>query len=166
MTSTDDLMEVMLESWDRANAIMLGLLRVLPLSGLEVAVGDTSTVAQHLGHLHYVRLIEVAENAPEVAVPVPASEWATESDPARIAAWFTTSGAVVRAAVRTRLLAGRAMDHHYDHPLLMIQHLLWHDAYHHGQIKLALRAAGLPLADSLAGPVSWDLWMDKHAARP
>jgi uncharacterized damage-inducible protein DinB len=28
---------------------------------------------------------------------------------------------------------------HYDHPILLLQHMLWHESYHHGQIKLTLK---------------------------
>jgi len=54
------------------------------------------------------------------------------------------------------------MNQHYDHPLLMLQHLIWHEGYHHGQIKLALKLAGRPLSDDDAGPVTWDVWMLKR----
>jgi uncharacterized damage-inducible protein DinB len=46
----------------------------------------------------------------------------------------------------------------YGHPLLMLQLLLWHEGYHHGQIKLALKIAGQPLANDQAGPLTWDVW--------
>jgi hypothetical protein len=32
------------------------------------------------------------------------------------------------------------------------------DGYHHGQIKLALKAAGCPIPDAEAGPRIWDVW--------
>jgi len=41
------------------------------------------------------------------------------------------------------------------------QHIIWHEGYHHGQIKLALMAAGKPFDDEETGPVTWDLWMEK-----
>ena len=71
------------------------------------------------------------------------------------------SAAAVRDAVRGRVEAGRPMDTHYDHPILMLQHLIWHEGYHHGQIKLALKQAGHPVSDDDAGLVTWDLWMEK-----
>ena len=71
------------------------------------------------------------------------------------------SAAAVRDAVRGRLESGRPMDSHYDHPILMLQHLIWHEGYHHGQIKLALKQAGRPLSDDEAGTGTWDIWMDK-----
>jgi uncharacterized damage-inducible protein DinB len=39
--------------------------------------------------------------------------------------------------------------------------MLWHEGYHHGQIKLTLKLAGRPLPDAEAGPISWDVWMTK-----
>jgi len=50
---------------------------------------------------------------------------------------------------------------HYDHPLLMLQHLIWHEGYHHGQIKLTLKMAGRPIEDKAIGPLTWAIWMKK-----
>src|SRR5438270_280812 len=71
------------------------------------------------------------------------------------------SAATVRLAVKSRWGAGRQMDVHYDHPVLLLQHMIWHEGYHHGQIKLALKLAGRPVMDNEAGPITWDVWMNK-----
>jgi uncharacterized damage-inducible protein DinB len=71
------------------------------------------------------------------------------------------SAKAVRDAVKGRLEAGRELDLHYDHPILFLQHMIWHDGYHHGQIKLALKVAGHAFEDEAIGPVTWDVWMDK-----
>jgi hypothetical protein len=47
------------------------------------------------------------------------------------------------------------------HPILLLRHKVWHEGYHRGQIKLALRVAGRPMTDEEAGPVTWDVWMRK-----
>jgi uncharacterized damage-inducible protein DinB len=39
--------------------------------------------------------------------------------------------------------------------------MIWHEGYHHGQIKLALKIAGHPLSDDDAGPGTWHVWFDK-----
>ena len=39
----------------------------------------------------------------------------------------------------------------YHHSILMLQHMVWHEGYHHGQIRLALELAGLRLSDDVAG---------------
>lgn len=156
------LLEALLDSWDRNNTILLNLLRALPERGLEArALENSPSVAELFTHIHYVRLVFVAEDAPEVATNVPEQEWVDERDPVRIADMLTESAAAVREAVRRRVEAGRDMDLHYDHPILLLQHMLWHEGYHHGQMKLALKAAGHPLSDEVAGPITWGVWMDK-----
>jgi hypothetical protein len=39
--------------------------------------------------------------------------------------------------------------------------MMWHEGYHHVQTKLALKLAGRPMTDEVAGPVTWDVWMLK-----
>jgi hypothetical protein len=95
------------------------------------------------------------------AVTVPEKEWMFEPDPDRIAQMLKESATRVRGAVKSRVEAGRDMDLHYDHPILLLQHMLWHEGYHHGQIKLALKLTGRPLADEAAGPGTWGVWMRK-----
>jgi uncharacterized damage-inducible protein DinB len=46
----------------------------------------------------------------------------------------------------------------FNHPILLLQFLIFHEGYHHGQIKLALKVAGRPVTDDEAGPVTWDVW--------
>ena len=158
----DDLLEVLLDSWDRNNTILVNLLRAVPNGGLEVKAMDGSpSVAQMFMHIHYVRLIFVSEDAPEFAGKMPEGEWLAERDPHKIAEMLNESAATVRLAVKSRWGAGRQMDVHYDHPVLLLQHMIWHEGYHHGQIKLALKLAGRPLMDNEAGPITWDVWMNK-----
>ncbi len=149
------LLEALLDSWDRNNAILLNLLRALPQGGLEAkAIESSPSVAELFTHIHYVRLVFVFEDAPEFARNVPEKEWMVERDRDRIAQMLNDSARAVRDAVRGRVLAGRDMDLHYDHPILLLQHMLWHEGYHHGQIKLALKVAGHPISDEEAGPVT------------
>ena len=157
-----ELLEALLDSWDRNNTIMLNLLRALPEGGLDVrAIEGGPSVAQLFTHIHYVRLVFVFEEAPEFARNVPAEEWMVERDRDRIAEMLNDSAKAVRDAVRGRVLAGRSMDLHYDHPILLLQLLLWHEGYHHGQIKLALKLTGHPITDDEAGPLTWDVWRGK-----
>jgi hypothetical protein len=107
--------------------------------------------------MHYCRLVFVQENAPEHARPFPTGDWRAERDPRRLAAMLDDSAAAMRNAVRGRLAAGRPMDLHYDHPILMLQHFIWHEGYHHGQVKLTLKLAGGPMDDEVVGPLTWDV---------
>jgi uncharacterized damage-inducible protein DinB len=156
------LLEVLLDSWERNNTILLNLLRALAERGLEArAMEGSPSVAELFTHIHYVRLAFVFEDAPEFAIELPTEEWVAESDPDRIAQMLNDSARAVRDAVKSRLETGRDMNLHYDHPILLLQHMLWHEGYHHGQIKLALKLAGRSITDEEAGPITWGVWMRK-----
>ncbi len=156
------LLEALLDSWARNNTILVNLLHAIPAGALDLRPMPTSpSIGGLFMHMHYCRLVFVEEDAPEVATPVPQGEWRTVRDRNQIARWLDESAQTVRAAVMSRVAAGREMDRHYDHPILLLQHMIWHEGYHHGQIKLALKLAGQPFDDEVIGPRTWDVWMDK-----
>jgi len=162
MSSEQCLLEALLDSWDRNNKILVNLLRAVPEGGLDArALEDSPSVAEMFTHIHYVRLVFVSEDAPEFSNEVPKEEWGAERDRDRIAQMLNESAKTVSDAVRGRLDAGRAMDLHYDHPILFLQHMIWHEGYHHGQIKLALKKAGKAISNKEAGPLTWRVWMQK-----
>ena len=157
-----NLLEPLLDSWDRNNTITTNLLRAIPERSMDLTVtAGSPSIAQLFTHMHYVRAVFVAEDAPEIHVDVPKGEWTAEHDRDRLAGMLKASAIAVRDAVRARLDSGRAMDRHYDHPILMLQHLIWHEGYHQGQIKLALKIAGRAFDDEEIGPLTWDVWMEK-----
>jgi uncharacterized damage-inducible protein DinB len=156
------LLEALLDSWDYNNTILLNLLRIIPEGGLDArALQGSPSVVQLFTHIHYVRLVFVLEDAPEFARDMPKEEWVEEHDRDRIAKMVNDSAKAVRDAVKARVEAGRDTDLHYDHPILLLQHMIWHEGYHHGQIKLALKIAGHPITDEEAGPLTWGVWMRK-----
>ncbi len=158
------LLEALLDSWDRNNTILLNLLRVLPEGGLEArAMEGSPSVSEMFTHIHHERMVSVFENAPEFAGNVPEEEWMVELDPDRIAQMLNDSARRVRDAVKSRVETGQDMDLDFDHPILLLQLLIFHEAYHHGQIKLALKAAGRPVTDDEAGPATWDVWRAKKS---
>ena len=131
------LLEVLLDSWDRNNTILINLLHAIPKAGLEARAMQSSPSE------------------------LPREEWAAEPDPIRMAQLLNDSAKAVRDAVKSRVEAGREMNLHYDHPILLLQHMVWHEGYHHGQIKLVLKLAGHPMGNEEAGPLTWRIWMDK-----
>ena len=164
-TQDQSLLETLLDSWDRNNTILLNLLRALPEGGLKArGMTGSPSIAELFTHIHYVRLVFISEDAPEFARDVPDEEWVDERDPGRIAQMLSDSAKTVRDAVKSRVEAGQNMNLHYDHPILLLQHMIWHEGYHHGQIKLALKATGNSLTDEEVGPVTWGVWMDKKPA--
>ena len=157
------VLDALLDSWDRNNTILVNLLRALPDGALDLrAADDSPTVGRLFTHMHFVRLVFLNEDAPEFARRLPDDEWRDEHDRDRIAAWLDESATAVRDAVRSKVQSGSAMAVRYDHPILFLQHMIWHEGYHHGQIKIALKRAGQPLSDDVIGPVTWDVWMNKR----
>jgi uncharacterized damage-inducible protein DinB len=166
IVSDNKLLEVILDSWDRNNLILINLLQALPPGGLEArALPSSPTVAEMFTHMHFVRLIFLSEDVPECAVVLPEREWVREGSADVIAKELEQSAGAVCHAVESRIQSGEAMNRHYDHPLLYLQHMIWHEGYHHGQIKLALKAAGHPFDDEVIGPLTWGIWMDKTQKR-
>jgi uncharacterized damage-inducible protein DinB len=156
------LLEVLLDSWERNNTILINLLKLVPEGGLEVRASEGGpAVMQMFSHMHFVRLILVSEDAPEFAKKLPKEEWVAERDRSRIKQMLNESARNVRDAVRNKVETKQEMTLHYDHPILLLQHLIWHEGYHHGQIKLTLKLAGHPIGNDQAGPGTWRVWMDK-----
>jgi len=58
---------------------------------------------------------------------LPEGEWRAEADPGRIAEMLNDSAKAVRNAVRGGVETGREMNLHYDHPILLLQHMIWHE---------------------------------------
>jgi uncharacterized damage-inducible protein DinB len=161
-TDNESLLEALLDSWDRNNTILVNLLRAVPEGGLEArAVEDSMTVAEMFLHIHGTRVFVLSEDAPEFALEPLKQGWRETRDPERIAGMLDESARAVRAALKNRVESGKEMLVRYDHPILFLQHMVWHEGYHHGQIKLALKAMGKPLDDEEIGRVTWHVWFDR-----
>ncbi len=166
LSETDaTLLDLLLDSWDRNHRILTNLLRALPSGALaHRALPDSPTVSELFTHMHFVRVIFLSEDAPDLAIEVPEREWVKELEVDRLAEELGRSAAAVRNAVRTLIASGRQTKVHYDHPLLFLQHMIWHEGYHHGQIKLALKAAGQAFDDDGIGGITWDVWTEKRTS--
>lgn len=153
------LLDALFDAWDRHNTALVNLLRAVPPSGLAAkATASSPSVSEMFTHMHHERMISVFEEAPEIAPAVPEQEWRFEEDPERIASLLAESAAAVREAVLGRVETGRDLERSFAHPVQLVQFLIFHEGYHHGQIKLALKIAGHPISNEVAGPLTWDVW--------
>jgi uncharacterized damage-inducible protein DinB len=167
-TPNQNLLEAVLDSWNRNNTILLNLLHALPEGGLEARAMEGSwSIAVQFSHIHATRQFFLSRTAPEIAKDVEnlfrqdGDQWLAERDPKRIAHGLTDSARAVRDAVKNHIETGQAMkgaNVAYDHPILLLQHLIWHEGYHVGQMMLALKAMGRPMTDQQAEPVIWGVW--------
>lgn len=159
MLSVTSLLDAILNAWDRHQATVLGLLSVVPPEGLQArAMEGSPTVAAMFAHMHYERMCSLKENTPEFAGEIPEVQWNSGADSAGLRLMLEDSGRRLRHAVQARIESDRSLDQDFPHPLTLLQFLVFHESYHHGQIKLALKAAGMPLDDEVIGPLSWDVW--------
>ncbi|MGC2636492.1 MAG: DinB family protein [Acidobacteriaceae bacterium] len=160
----EGLLEAILDAWDRNNRIIVNLLRAVPPGGMEArAVEGSPTVAEMFAHMIYVRAVFLREDIPEFGLGEP-RDWIPVRDPEQLAAGLEASARAVGEAFAACVSRGQAMQVHYDH-LLFLEHMIWHEGYHHGQIKLALKIAGQPLENKAIGPLTWRVWMNKSDQR-
>jgi uncharacterized damage-inducible protein DinB len=161
---TTELLDAVLDAWERNNTALINLVGAIPPGGLEArAAPGSPTAAEMLTHLHHERMVSVQENCPEIEVAVPSREWDAEPNAEQIQQMLRVSGRLVREAVRARALSGQPLARDFAHPLHLVHFLTFHDGYHHGQIKLALKVAGMPLSDQVAGPLTWAAWRERKA---
>jgi uncharacterized damage-inducible protein DinB len=154
-----EVLDAVLAAWDRSNAALLGLLRALPEGGLGArATPGSPTVGQMFAHMHHERMVSVLENAPEHAGELPEHEWDPEANADRIARMLHDSARRVRDTVESRTASNRPLDRDFAHPVHLAQFLIFHEGYHHGQIKLALKASARSISDDVVGPTVWGMW--------
>ena len=94
-------------------------------------------------------------------IPRDADEWLEEYDVEGMTHKLNNSATELRDSVKRWIDTGqsiKAASPGYDHPILLLQHMIWHEGYHVGQIKLALKATGRPMTDQEAGALTWSIW--------
>ncbi len=165
---TDQTLEALLDSWNRNNTILVNLLRTMPENHLDAsALEGSPSIAVQFSHVQGTRLYFLSKIAPEFATdqtPLFRQEGeqrVAERDRERIAQGLNDSARAVGQAVRARIADGQPMKSEnvsYDHPVLFLQHMIWHEGYHFGQIKLALKAAGYVMNEEDEERLVWNLW--------
>jgi uncharacterized damage-inducible protein DinB len=167
-TTNQDLLEPLIDSYNRTNTILLNVLRALPEGGLEAkAMEGSPSVAFLFSHIHETRYFWLSKTAPEFAEKLPdlfhqeGEQFIPERDKERIAQALNESAKAVGEAVKNRLETGEAMkgkNISYNHPILLLQHMLWHEGYHVGQMKLALKTIGYVMSNEEEEKNIWGLW--------
>lgn len=68
------------------------------------------------------------------------------------------SAKAVRDAVAEGIEAGGAPAGGYDHPVIFLQHMVWHEGWHVGLLMLGLRVAGQEPPEEWEEPNVWGQW--------
>ncbi len=160
-----DLLEALLESWDRNNNILTNLVKSLPQGSLDLRPSETSwPVAVHLSHIHETRLYWLGMAAPEFEhgvaqlFQVEGDKWIAERDLDKVVAGLEASRKAVRDAVRAHIEADTATLGPYSHPVQFLQHMFWHEGYHYGQLMLALKPLEYASSNNWQDANIWSVW--------
>lgn len=159
-------MEALFESWTRQCQMLDNLIGILTPELLEAKPsGDGWTIAFHLAHVHGTRRYwqMKATGADEPVGPslytfIDDETYIPSSDLGEIKARLKESGDMVGNWVKAQIESGSPKLEHYDHPVMYIQHMMWHEGWHFGLIMLALRVAGNEPSEEWECANIWDLW--------
>jgi uncharacterized damage-inducible protein DinB len=148
----DTTAEALLESWRRQTEIIDRLVAALSEDdfALTPAEGET-TVDFHIRHIHEVRSYWLSQ----LGVPL-----AQDADPGDLRSQLRQSADAVGGAVTQLLEQGATRVAPYDHPVLFLQHMMWHEGWHAGIIVLSLRRAGRELSEEWEERNMWGIWRD------
>lgn len=162
-----DVTEALLESWDRQCRIVEAVSTLITEENRHVKPAeDGMPLDGQLAHMHSVRKFFLSQVAPEQAAALQTSYADQEGTPIAdlnaIKNNLKASGLAVREAVRNGLAngCGPLVSEHvtYDTPVLLLQHMVWHDGWHVGLIFLALRLNGQEPPEEWEEPNVWGQW--------
>lgn len=162
-----DVTEALLDSWDRQCRIVQSVAGLVDESNRHVKPSDDGwPLDKQLAHLHNTRKFWLSQVAPHYASglgEVYADEEGTPiADLEAIKDCLHSSGLAVREAVREGLAKGggpmKGEHATYDNPVLLLQHMLWHDGWHVGLIFLGLRLNGQEPPEEWEEPHVWGQW--------
>ena len=128
------------------------------------SVAEAMTLGEQLAHIQLVRWEWLGKVDPDRQKGLHHcyrqvdGEWAPIDDLAEVKSQLGLSSAAVREAFVAGDEAGKAPFGPYDNPFLFLQHMVWHEGWHIGQISLALRVHGLDPGDEWEEKHVWELW--------
>lgn len=156
--------EALLASWDRQCRALGNLMGRLDEGLLQAKPSDDGwTIAFHLCHLHSTRRFwHMKAEGLEAPVGNPLftvteDEWIPSADLDQIRARLGESQGLVRDWVAGKLASNEPIQQ-YDHPVLYLQHMIWHEGWHCALIMLALRLAGQEPPEEWEDANIWQLW--------
>lgn len=157
--------EAVLESWTRQCKALDNLIGLLTSELLTIKPSEDGwTVAFHLAHIHGTRRYwhskATGRDKPEGAslYTVSGDEYVPSMDLAEIRTRLAESESLVLSWVRSALESNEPAAAHYDHPVLYLQHMIWHEGWHFALLMLALRLAGHEPSEEWESEHVWDLW--------
>lgn len=158
-----DLRDAILDSWHRQTQIVRAVAsRVTETTRQAKPSPDGWPLDHQLAHMHQVRKGWIANIRPDVAGELGdafTDGWTTPiEDLDEIKRLLDQSGTAVARAFTECLDGGIGKVGGYDHPMLFLQHMVWHDGWHVGLIMLGLRLAGEEPSEEWEETNVWGHW--------
>lgn len=160
-----DVTEALLDSWRRQCRIVDNVASRFTPELLQAKPAPSGRdCAYHLAHIAEVRLGWLANAIGQDVPDAPrlfwqeGDAWAWSHDLEFLRGALKFSEEAAAAWVEKALADGTQKAGNYDHPVLYLQHMVWHDGWHVGLLMLALRLAGAEPEESWEDENVWDLW--------
>jgi uncharacterized damage-inducible protein DinB len=157
--------EALIESWKRQCRCTQNVAGLLDAQTLELkASEDGWTVAYHLCHIHETRsywLYKATGEKNDELIDLyhqVGEEWFPSSDLDLIREQLNKSESAITGWMEQALASSKEDAGPYDHPVLFLQHMVWHEGYHFALLTLALRLAGKGPSEDWEEKNVWDLW--------
>ena len=127
---------------------------------------DGWTLSEHFAHVKECRTgwLREASGQPiagEVSLYQKVGEnWEATTDFALIQSQLSLTQGAIADWMKKSLADGTQKAGPYDHPVMYLQHMIWHEGWHAGLIMLGMRLAGVEPAEEWEELNLWANWRD------
>lgn len=158
--------DLLFESWHRQCAILDSVASLINQQNRGFKPSEDGwPIDAHLAHMHGTRCYFLSQVAPDLCEGLPSAfvedTRTPHSDLDYIKSCLTASGQAIEVAVRRGLEPGGPLSGGhvvYDSPVLLLQHMVWHEGWHVGLIFLALRVNGQEPPEEWEERKVWGQW--------
>lgn len=150
----------LLEAWATHERIQQFLLEQLDGEawGALAPIGKGRTIRGVVAHMHNVRLLWLANHAPDIAAPARLDRESATLEDARAA--LSASARALAEMLRRALADNGKLPGFKPDAVNFLAYAMAHEAHHRGQVCLLARAVGRPL-EQAAGLGLWE-WRKRH----
>lgn len=158
-----NLSEALLDSWDRQARIVATVAeRIDDSNRLARPCDDGMLLFEQLAHIHHTRRFWLRQLSEARADALPKSMRNGWEDPvedlASLREMLAQSASAIRETMSEALGRPLGKIGFYDNAVLFLQHMIWHEGWHVGQIMTSLRLAGQDPGEEWEEAHLWGEW--------